>query len=147
MKIISKCNTKIKYEMIYDDVCKYLDNEFYGKNVCDFQNNRCGEKRNTNSLVGCCRPYKNKLISPLLPASCNRVNVCKYLDENKKCSVECISCKLFTCDYLHKKGIRFKIKDIESLKDFNVIQKYILKYSVFTPKEKIINRLLFWRWL
>ena len=45
------------------------------------------------------------------------------------------------------KGIQFKMKDIKHLKEFNFIQKYIVKCSVWTPKEKIINRLLFWRWL
>lgn len=33
-----------RYNYIYDTVCKYLDNYFYGKNLCDFQNNKCGEK-------------------------------------------------------------------------------------------------------
>ena len=126
-------------------MCNYLDSEF-AKNICDFQNDKCGEKRKTNSLVGCCRPYKSKMLGLLLASSCNRVAVCKYLID-KKCSVECISCKLFTCDYLHNKGVQFKLKDIELLKDFNIVQKYIIKYSVFTPKEKILNRLLFWRWL
>ena len=147
IRILSRKRAKGQYEHIYDKVCKYLDNEFYGKNVCDFQNDKCGEKRNTSSLVGCCRPYKSKLFGPLLPASCNRVDACKYLDKDKKCSAECISCKLYTCDYLRGKGIQFKMKDMELLKDFNIVQKYILKYSVFTPKEKIINRLLRWRWI
>jgi len=137
---------KKQYEMIYDKVCDYLDNQFYMQNLCDFHNDKCGEKINTTSLVGCCRPYKNKLIGPLLPSSINRVVACKYL-ENKKCTAKCISCKLFTCDYLREKGIRFRIKDFELLKDFNVVQKYIIKYSVFTPKEKIIQKLLLWRWL
>jgi len=147
MRIFSRRKARAKYENIYDKVCEYLDNEFYGKNVCDFQNDKCGEKRNTSSLVGCCRPYKNKLLGPLLPAKYNRVKACKYLDEDKKCGAECISCKLYTCDYLRGKGIQFKMKDMELLKNFNIVQKYILKYSVFIPKEKIINRLLRWRWL
>ena len=46
-------------------------------------------------------------------------------------------------DYLEKKGIKFKIKDILLLDTFfNPIQKYYIKYMVFTPKEKILNRLL-----
>lgn len=58
------------------------------------------------------------------------------------CGVKCISCKLFTCDYLEKKGIKFRIKDILLLDAFfNPIQKYFIKYMVFTPKEKIIRRL------
>ena len=148
MRIYNRKRARAIYEEIHDKVCDYLDSEFYGKNICDFENNKCGEKRNTSSLVGCCRPYKSKLLGPLLPASCNRVDACKYLNlEDGKCRNKNISCKLYTCDYLRNKGIQFKINDIELLKDFNIIQKYILKYSVFIPKEKLINRLLRWRWL
>jgi len=146
IRIINKKKARLQYEFIYNKVCEDLDNKFYGKNLCDFQNDKCGEKRNTSSLVGCCRPYKNKLISPFFPSNFNRLQMCKYL-KDKKCSAECISCKLYTCDFLRKKGVLFKINDIQLLKNFNLIQKYIIKYSVFTPKEKIINRLLFWRWL
>jgi len=74
----------------------------------------------------------------------NKLVKCKYLDD-KKCSAKCISCKLYTCDYLHKKEIRFKMEDIELFNEFNIIQKYILKYSVYMTKEKIIKRLLFWK--
>ncbi|MCL2354402.1 MAG: hypothetical protein FWC68_00630 [Oscillospiraceae bacterium] len=63
MRILSRKKAKKQYEIIYDKVCTYLDNEFYGKNVCDFKDNKCGEKINTSSLVGCCRPYKNILRS------------------------------------------------------------------------------------
>jgi len=61
--LLSRKKAKEHYEIIYDKVCKYLDIEFYEKNVCDFQDDKCGEKRNTSSLVGCCRPYKNILRS------------------------------------------------------------------------------------
>ena len=132
---------KIEYEFVYDEVCDYLDAQFE-KNICDFDNDKCGEKRDTTSCVGCCRHYQHKLLGPLLPG--NKFVVCEYL-KDKKCMAKCISCKLFTCDYLHKKGIWFKIKDIKELKNFNIIQKYILKTSEFTPREKIIRRLLFWR--
>ena len=69
---------------------------------------------------------------------------CEYLDKNTyKCNAKCISCKLFTCDYLEKKGIKFRIKDILLLDTFfNSLQKYFIKYMVFTPKDKIIKRLM-----
>ena len=69
---------------------------------------------------------------------------CEYLDKNTyKCNAKCISCKLFTCDYLEKKGIKFKIKDMLLLDTFfNPLQKYCIKYKVFTPKEKIIKWLI-----
>lgn len=128
-----------RYEYIYDTVCDYLDGYFYGKNLCDFKDNKCGEKRNTKSTIGCCRHPRIMKLGPL-----TRLVQCEYLNkENYTCDAKCISCKLFTCDYLDKKGIKFKIKDILLLDTFfNPIQKYYIKYMVFTPKEKIIKRIL-----
>ena len=134
-------NTKNeRYNYIYDTVCDYLDSCFYGKNLCDFQNNKCGEKRNTSSLIGCCHHFKIKCLGPL-----TKLVKCEYLKEDYTCSAKCIGCKLFTCDYLRKKGIKFRIKDILLLDSFfNPIQKYFIKYKVFTPKYKVIKLLLFW---
>ena len=129
-----------RYNYIYDTVCDYLDSFFYGKNLCDFKDNKCGEKRNTSSLTGCCHHYKNKFLGPLLK---NNFVLCEHLSEDYTCGAKCISCKLFTCDYLEKKGIKFKIKDILLLDVFfNPIQKYFIKYMVFTPKDKILKRLM-----
>lgn len=133
-------NTKYeRYNYIYDTVCDYLDSYFYGKNLCDFKDNKCGEKRNTSSVIGCCRHYKIKLIRPL-----SKFVPCKYLDKKDyTCSAKCIACKLFTCDYLQKKGIKFKIKDILLLNVFfNPLQKYFIKYMVYTPKDIVIKRLM-----
>lgn len=134
-------NTKYeRYNYIYDTVCDYLDSFFYGKNLCDFKNNKCGEKRNTDSLIGCCHHYKNKLLGPLIS---NNLVPCEYLKKDHSCGAKCISCKLFTCDYLEKKGTKFRIKDILLLDVFfNPIQKYYIKYMVFTPKEKILKKLM-----
>ena len=135
------CNTRYeRYNYIYDEVCDYLDSFFYGKNLCDFKDNKCGEKRNTSSNVGCCHHYKNKILGPLLS---NNLIPCEYLKEDHSCGAKCISCKLFTCDYLEKKGIKFRIRDIFLLDTFfNPLQKYFIKTMVFNPKNKIINRLL-----
>lgn len=128
------------YNYIYDNVCDYLDGFFYGKNYCDFKNNKCGEKINTSSNIGCCRHYKNKLLGPVLP---NNFIPCEFLKEDHTCSAKCLGCKLFTCDYLRKKGIRFKVKDILLLDTFfNPLQKYYIKVKVFTPKEKILKKLM-----
>ena len=138
---MKKNELKKNYELIYFKVCDYLDNEF-SKNICDFENDKCGEKIDTKSCVGCCRKYKNKLLGPLVPY--NNWEICEYL-KNKKCSVKNIGCKLFTCDYLHKKGIKFRIKDIPMLQEFNLIQKIIIKSKVQIPQEEVIKKLLFWR--
>ena len=131
--------TKYKrYNYIYDTVCDYLDGYFYGKNLCDFKDNKCGEKRTTSSVTGCCHHFKNKWLGPL-----SKLVLCEHLKEDYTCAAKCISCKLFTCDYLQKKGIKFRIKDILLLDVFfNPLQKYFIKYMVFTPKEKIIKRLI-----
>ena len=47
-----------RYNYIYDTVCEYLDSYFYEKNLCDFKNNKCGEKKNTSSTTGCCHHFK-----------------------------------------------------------------------------------------
>ena len=45
---------------------------------------------------------------------------------------------------VEKKGIKFRIKDILLLNVFfNPLQKYFIKYMVYTPKEKILKRLIF----
>ena len=137
---ILKDDKRKMYEYIYDTVCNYLDSCFYGKNLCDFENNKCGEKRNTSCEVGCCRYYKNRILGPFKIN--NELVQCKYL-KNYKCSAKCLSCKLFTCDYLQKKGIKFRIKDILLLDAFfNIVQKFILKIMVYTPKETMIKLLL-----
>lgn len=127
-----------RYNYIYDTVCDYLDSYFYGKNLCDFKNNKCGEKRNTSSTTGCCHHAKIKMLGPL-----TKMVLCEHLKEDYTCGAKCIGCKLFTCDYLEKKGIKFRIKDILLLDVFfNPLQKYFIKYMVFTPKDKIIKRLM-----
>lgn len=131
-----------RYNYIYDTACDYLDRFFYGKNLCDFKDNKCGEKRlvNSDSYVGCCHHYKIKLLGPLLP---NNLTLCEHLQEDHTCGAKCIGCKLFTCDYLEKKGVKFRIKDILLLDTFfNPLQKYFIKTMVFTPKETIIKRLM-----
>lgn len=129
-----------RYNYIYDTACDYLDGFFYGKNLCDFKDNKCGEKRNTTSTTGCCHHYRIKCLGPL-----TKLVLCEHLKADYTCGAKCIGCKLFTCDYLRKKGIKFRIRDILLLDTFfNPIQKYFIRYKVFTPKEKIIKILLFW---
>lgn len=125
-------NLEERYSYIYDIVCDYLDNCFMSQNICNFKDDICVGVLNKchcpESKYGCCYGTKR--------------GVCKHLID-KKCSIKSISCKMFTCRYLKRKGIRFKINDILLLKYFfNPIQKYILEYSLFTDKEEMIKRLL-----
>ena len=133
-KIVTALNIKDiekRYSYIYDEACYYLDNEFKTKNICDFQDNKCiavRKKTCHDSDYGCCYGI-------------NR-GVCKNL-ENKKCKISSLSCKLFTCRYLRKKGIKYRVKDIPILDFFfNIREKYIIEYSIFKDKDEIIKELL-----
>ena len=131
-------NNRFKmYNYIYDTACEYLDSFFYGKNLCDFKNNRC-RNGDAKTLTGCCAHFRVKWLGPL-----TKNVVCEHLGKDGHCTAKCIACKLFTCDYLQKQGIKFKIKDILLLDVFfNPLQKYFVKYKVFTPKEKVIKLLM-----
>jgi hypothetical protein len=135
-------NKRYIYERAYDIACDYLDNQFYGKNLCDFCNNKCGYKKKYNIEVGCCRHYeKHKQLGLMLG---EKLVKCEYLANDGHCTIKCMGCKLFTCSYLENKGIKFKIKDILALDSiFNIPQKIILKSIVYTPKEEIINKIMF----
>ena len=138
IKAILYDNKFQRYNYIYDTVCDYLDNFFYGKNLCDFKENQCGEKRGTTSRIGCCHHFKVKWLGPF-----TKLVPCEHLKEDYTCGAKCIGCKLFTCDYLEKKGVKFRIKDILLLDTFfNPVQKYFIKFMVFTTKEKIKKRLI-----
>lgn len=100
-------------------------------------------KRNTSSTIGCCRHYKYKILGPIYGGFVP----CEHL-VNYRCDIRCLPCKLFTCDYLEKKGIKFRIKDIFILDAFfNPVQKWTIKTMVYTPKEKIIKTLLKQRYI
>lgn len=121
-----------RYSYIYDVVCTYLDNEFQNKNICCFENNRCISVRNNGhcrvSLNGCCYGTKRGL--------------CKNFKDGH-CTIKSISCKLFTCRYLKKQGVKYRVNDILLLKYFfNIKQKFILQDSIFKDKDEIIKLLL-----
>lgn len=124
-------NKRKRYEYIYDVVCNYIDNEFKENNYCDFINNQCIYYRNqTNKehINGCCFSYKKGLL-------------CEYF--NNGCTIKSMGCKFHVCKYLKKQGITFKIDDFPLLKYFfNTRQKVILRFSFFTDKEEVINKLV-----
>ncbi len=132
-KAINIKDKKQRYEYIYDVVCNYLDESFQKGNLCEFINNQCLSDRNKKfkKSCGCCCENNN--------------NLCEYL-ENDHCTIKCISCKLFTCPALKRNRIKFRIKDIPLLNYFfNLRQKEVLVYTFFTPKEKIIEKLIKFR--
>lgn len=131
VKAFNAKDCKIRYEIIYDYMCFYLD-----KNVCslcDFKEDKCVANRlnkTCNKNNGCCYFRKEGL--------------CKYL-ENKECILPNISCKLFMCDYVEKKILKSKSlpKNYFLLSFFfNKKQRNILQRSYRKKKEEIINELL-----
>lgn len=132
-------NKKQKYEYLYDEICEELDKRVITKNVCDFKDNKCIAKRKTNCTMGCCHHFKNRYFGILYEKN---MQLCEY-QKDKKCTAKCISCKMYMCSDLRKKGYRFTCFNVLPIKIyFNLFQKLIIKTSFFTPKERILKRLL-----
>lgn len=129
------------YSYIYDSICDDLDKKIEQNNYCDFKNDKCIAQRTVKTAhktMGCCYMHTySKIMS--MPIS---LGLCKYL-QDKKCSKKCITCKFFTCKYLKKKGIVFRLEDYEIFKYFfNKKQKRIINESFFKTKEEIIDLLI-----
>lgn len=124
----------MRYSYIYDYVSNELDYRFNTYNICDFKNNLCSRKR---CLV-------NKFNIEILKYGCcyTKGRACKYLDKNH-CTIDCLPCKFFTCNYLKKKGYKYSPSDFSIINYFfNIKQKRILRNSLFTDKDIIINELI-----
>lgn len=138
LKIIDILNThkrKEKYNLIYNYACEYLDNEFINNNWCDFKKNMCISNRNKSKeyQVGSCCTHNT-----------HNKETCPYFDNNiKRCSIRCLSCKLFVCPYLSRKGVKYRINEVPYLKYFlSFRQKIIAKISFFKPQEVIVYKWL-----
>ena len=131
--IMTAINIKDKYkryEYIYDRVCFYLD-EKIKTNYCEFKDDICIRDRlkNNNHKNGCCE--------------CIGRGKCKYLIDSKCTLGNCMACKLFTCHTLKKKGISENINNYVLTKYFFTRkQKDILRFSYWTPREIVLDRLM-----
>jgi len=134
LKTLKYDELRQRYEFIYDVICNSLDKEFENNNYCDFQNDKCIANRlgrSRKKTMGCCYPYDD--VNP---------KVCKYL-ENKKCTAQCISCKLSTCGYLKERNIKFNINKFLLAKSlFSRKQLDVLRFNFFKPKELILDKLI-----
>lgn len=142
--IANETDLKKKYEYIYDTACDIMDEEFAKGNYCDFQNDMCIRQRDKNfrkpahSTMGCCYMvgYTKIFSCPV------DLGLCKFFEKNK-CKTRCLTCKLFTCSYLRKKGIKFDPNDIFILKTLlNNKQKKYLRDAFFTEREVMIKKLI-----
>lgn len=122
-------NKKQRLEFIYDKACDLLDDDFYGKNVCEFKNNKCmHDRKYNNSCDGCCRTNDG--------GKC-----CIYL-KNHKCTIRCLACKFHICSCVRKKNLNYKVNDILVLKYLlNFKQKIIVYLNFFKTKQETINDL------
>ena len=132
------------YDKGYNLACDYLDSYFYGKNLCDFCNNKCGYKKNTNCDIGCCRHFaKHKRFGLLFG---EKLVPCEHLGKDGKCTIKCMRCKLYSCPYLEKKGIKFNTTNIFSLYAvFNPLQRLILNTIAYEDKPVILKIVNFLR--
>ena len=125
--------------MSKDEICFYLDHVCINNNLCEFKNDKCFAKRNTNVTMGCCHHYPNKKFGLFYQ---KQMIPCEYLSE-KGCTTKAIGCKLFMCDEIHKEGYKFTVYNVLLIRYFfNVVQKFIIKTGVFDTKENIIKRLM-----
>lgn len=144
LRVILLPTKERKNEFIYDTVCTYLDNEFSRCNICDFKNNQCVANRVgrccEHTTMGCCYSFDYaRLYEPRLVKN---VKLCKYM-KNKSCSTKNISCKLFTCNYLKEKNIKFDTHKILLLDCFfNSKEHEIIRSNFFRSREEILNKLL-----
>lgn len=144
LEVIKICNIKdlyVQYQYIYDKVCEYLDKLFEINNYCDFKEDKCICQRKAKTLhdkMGCCYTFEYSRFSHM-PID---KGLCKYL-KDKRCTEKCITCKMFTCGYLRKKGVKFKPEEIYLLRTFfNKKQIQYLKNAFFKKEIEIINRLI-----
>jgi len=146
LKAIEISDLKEKYTFIYDSVFKQLDDIWSKKNYCNFCNNKCIATRmhkNIDQLDGCC--YSFRMNTNLFSTNfIKNKQKCKFLGDDKRCTTQNISCKLFTCDYLKKtESFDIKLNDfLLVMAFFNSKQRLILKYNYFNSKEEIIDKLL-----
>ena len=126
---------RLKY--VYEKACDILDSDFYGKNVCEFKNNRCMHDRiYAISEDGCCRTNDDS-------------EKCIYLI-NHRCQIRCLACKFHICDCIRKKGLHYRVNDILVLKYlYNWKQKIIAYCDFFKTEDEVLkdiyrNSLIIW---
>jgi len=137
--LLNSKSKKEKYNFLYDSICDYLDDRVVKTNACGFENDKCIAKKDTNCTMGCCHHYKNKYFGLLYEKD---LHLCEY-QKNKRCTAKCITCKMYMCDTLKKKGYKFNTNNVIIIKRyFNMLQKLVIISSFFTPKEKIIKKIM-----
>lgn len=128
---------KPRLRMVYDMACELLDSDFYGKNICEFRDNKCIHDRlHATSCDGCCRSNDGS-------------RRCKYI-ANHRCTTKCLACKFHICYCIRNKGYKYKVNDIYVLKYlYNWKQKLIIYTDFFMTEDEVLkdvyrNSIIFW---
>ena len=142
IKAIFIKNRDDRYEFIYNNLCKQLDQIWNKENPCKFENNICISERMTAKHPrenGCCYAFWYKKCGLQIFG----VHQCEHLDSKEYCKNPNITCKLFVCPYL-KKHSKFKIK-IDKLLLVQVFlnryQKIVIKNNFFITRNEFIEKL------
>lgn len=123
-----------KYEQMsaaYDEIYNYLNSDFVSNKYCDFINNKCIAQRKhklypISNTDGCCFMYIKK---------------CNHL-ENGNCKVQCLPCRLFSCNIMCKRGIMYYGTEIILMQVFfNKKQRKQLVFDFWKDKEYILRNL------
>jgi hypothetical protein len=116
-------NRKKRIAFIYDFVCDIIDESYYGKNICGFENNKCYAQREpyNDKCNGCCR-------------------LCLYQNP-KGCKTKNLSCKFYFCSDVIKRQSILKFEDFMILKCLTFRQRILLKHNYFSKREEILNDL------
>lgn len=124
-------NIQERNSYIYDEIIKYLDEDFISNNYCDFKNDKCVKQRRLHlyppqSKDGCCFMKIRK---------CNHLN-------NGRCTINCLPCRLFACSYLGERGIGYRAYEFILLKAFfTKKQRKHFVFDFFTDKDEILKHI------
>ena len=128
---------KERFSYAYDAICEQMLNEVKLLDYCNFKNNICITARYTDNSFpnskenGCCNnTYKDR-----------RKN-CRYLNDDHSCSICSIACRVFTCEYLQKRGIDHSLWQYPLIDCiFSKLSRPNIIFDFFTPKEKMMKKL------
>ena len=134
LKALEQSSNRNKY--IYDTVCNDLENNFLKFNFCNFKNNKCLSQRHKNVFLNN-YPYTNT------DGCCFKIiRKCQHNNKDGTCKVKCISCKLFICPYLSKRGIGYYASELLLLRAFYTPkQRGIYVNSFYESEDKILSKL------
>ncbi len=144
IKAMNIKDRKERLTFIYDTACDYVDGLFANCNNCEFKDDKCAVNRSPQHQyedMGCCRSFEFTGI--FQKEMIKNLKLCRYAKSQTGCTTKNLSCKLFTCSYLRKKGIKFSIFKILLLSCFlNIKERDIIKYNFFGSREELLDRLL-----